>query len=210
MKCRYYFILTFFILQFSACVNPLKDVNNNAVNSGTGIPTANGTLGEQQNTDGNNSSSSSVIATPQGSQFSKDQFYSYFPLISYNLVNYISPSGSPRYSINFLHPEFGCNWMGVAGQVFNSSGIPEKGLIIQVDGKMNGSNISALGLTGSTQAIGPGGYEIKISDRVSGSEDSLWIQVFSKEGQALSSKFGFDTYGDCQKNLTIINFKDNR
>jgi len=115
-------------------------------------------------------------------------------------------SGSPKYLINYLHPELGCNWLGVVGQIFDMSGKPVTGKIIEVDGNLNGTEILGLGLSGNAPTIGPAGYEIKIADTPFDSNPSLRIQVFSSDGTPLSNPIPFDSFNNCNKNLIVFNF----
>ncbi|MDO9546456.1 MAG: hypothetical protein Q7J07_06875 [Pelolinea sp.] len=117
-------------------------------------------------------------------------------------------SGSPAYIKNFAHPSDGCAWLGVAGQVFGMDGKPLLNNVAMVTGKIDGKTIEIVGVTGIPEAdiYGPGGYEIKISDQISNSEDLLSIQIFNLNGIPISEVVPFDTYADCGKNLIIINF----
>jgi len=115
-------------------------------------------------------------------------------------------AGTPSYLINYLHPEAGCNWLGVVGQIFDLNGKPVIGKIIEINGKFDGTEILGLGLTGSANYLGPGGYEIKLADAPKSSTSPLRIQVFNSEGTPLSDPLSFSTYNDCNKNLIIINF----
>lgn len=115
-------------------------------------------------------------------------------------------SGSPKYLLNYLHPELGCSWLGVVGQIFDTNGTPVSGKIIEVDGNLNGTEILGLGLSGNAQPIGPAGYEIKLSDKPGDSNQPLRIQVFSNDGTPLSNPIPFYTYNDCNKNLIVFNF----
>ncbi|MGB9521494.1 MAG: hypothetical protein ACPL6F_01935 [Anaerolineales bacterium] len=115
-------------------------------------------------------------------------------------------TGSPAYLINYIHPELGCNWLGVVGQIFDLTGKPVMGKIIEVDGSLNNQDILGLGLTGNNIEIGPAGYEIKLADAVYASDSPLRIQVFNSDGSPLSNPIPFVTYADCNKNLIVFNF----
>jgi hypothetical protein len=117
--------------------------------------------------------------------------------------------GTPVFIKNFSHPSAGCNWMGVAGQVFAEDGKPLLNKVVLVQGKINGATFENVGITGVPEAdiYGPGGFEIKISDQVLASQNLLAIQIFNLEGISISEKVFFDTLEDCEKNLIIINFK---
>ncbi len=122
--------------------------------------------------------------------------------------------GSPKYipSTSF-HPDLGCNWLGVAGQVIDINGAPVLGLIIEVGGLLDGKRIgdpTLLQATGLATAYGDAGYEVKLADEPIASVGTLWIQVMDQAGLPLSAKIEFDTYEDCERNLVIIYFKQIR
>ncbi len=121
---------------------------------------------------------------------------------------YITQSGTPLGMENFLHPALACDWMGVAGQVFDLEGKPQTGFVVQVGGELEGSEILLLAITGGNTAVGVGGYEIVLSDHVIASSHKLWIQLFNLDGKSLSDKVYFDTFNDCSKNLLIINMTE--
>ncbi len=113
---------------------------------------------------------------------------------------------SPVYVVNFLYPNLGCQWLGVAGQIFNSSGSPVNGLIIEANGKLEGHEVLQLGLSGLSRAIGPGGYEILIFNRPVDSNGTINLRVMDQSGNQLNETLSLITYNDCRKNLIIINF----
>ena len=119
---------------------------------------------------------------------------------------YVVQPGTPAKLANFLQPLAGCNWTGVAGQVFDTNDLPVTGLIIEVGGKLEGSDILRLTLSGGSPALGPGGFEVPLTDHVVASTQELYIQLFDLDGNPLSNQFFFDTYPNCEENLVLINF----
>ncbi len=132
------------------------------------------------------------------------------PAITEDPVNeiFVLQEGVPVYLENFAHPNLGCEWMGVAGQVFGGNGKPVTNLIVNIKGKLGLSEFDLVSLTGMPEAniYNPGSFEIKISDQPFRSESTLAIQLFDLNGRPLSLPVSFDTYQDCSKNLIIINF----
>lgn len=114
--------------------------------------------------------------------------------------------GTPTYMGNFLEPTAGCNWMGVAGQVFGVDGKPITQIIVEVSGELGGKSVMALGLTGAAQTLGPGGYLIHLSDLPIDSQGQLSVMVRSLGGTALSTPVSIDTFGGCEKNMILVNF----
>ncbi|HEY5571569.1 MAG TPA: hypothetical protein VIK64_01025 [Anaerolineales bacterium] len=119
---------------------------------------------------------------------------------------YVVQPGSPRWLPNFSHPELGCNYLGIAGQIFDRDGLPAKMLVVEAGGVLQGTDLFALSLSGITQNFGPGGFEIILSDHVIESNDSVWVQVYDLQGLPLSERVFVDTLADCQRNLALVNF----
>ena len=112
---------------------------------------------------------------------------------------------APIQTMAFLHTDKGCNWMGVAGQVFGYTGDPLTDIIVIVVGNAGGKRVDALGFSGMSPGYGPAGFEIKLSDTVA--PGIFWVQIFDLAGRSLTDPFSFQMVGGCEKNLTIINFR---
>jgi hypothetical protein len=125
-----------------------------------------------------------------------------------NPVPFITQPGSPAYIQNFAHIDAGCDWLGVAGQIFDANNKPINNLVVNIKGKLGQTEIDTIALTGIPEAnvYGPGGYEIILSDKAENSENSLMVQIFDINGNKLSNAMTFLTYSDCKKNLMVINF----
>ncbi len=126
------------------------------------------------------------------------------------VMQYEVQSNSPVYMQNFAHPEMGCNWLGVAGQVFDTNGTPVENLVIVVEGTLNNQPVEMLGLTSGSLAsdYGIAPYEIQLASQVIASEGTLTVAVYDLSGNLLSLPVPFNTYSDCTKNLVIVNFRD--
>ncbi len=118
--------------------------------------------------------------------------------------------GTPFYvSSKMFHPEAGCQWLGVAGQIFDAQGAPlgpNSGLYVLVRGKLDGQPVEALGIPGLAPWYGPGGYEIKLADKPIASGGTLYIQLVDSQGYPLSNAYYFNTQDDCNANIVLINF----
>jgi hypothetical protein len=126
---------------------------------------------------------------------------------------FILQSGSPVAIANIAYPESGCDWLGVAGQVFDLSGAAVPGQQVQMGGVLAGSPVPGgvmITLTGLAPQYGPGYFEFTLGDKPVASKGTLWIQLLDQTGLPMSEKVYFDTYDDCQKNLIVINFKQVR
>jgi hypothetical protein len=125
------------------------------------------------------------------------------PLI--NAVFTLQPGG-PFYLPNFNHPEEGCNWLGVAGQVFDENGLEILNLTILAGNRLAGEDHNLAATTGQATAYGLGGYEIKLSSQPVNTSNLFWVQVVDSAGQTLSQRIYFDTLEDCEQNLALVNF----
>ena len=110
-------------------------------------------------------------------------------------------------SSTIMHPDSGCKWFGVGGQVFDLKGSPIVGYTIQLGGTLGDAKLDLLSLTGTALQYGPAGYEFVISDKPANSKKTLWIQLLDQAGLPLSSRITFDTFEDCQKNLILVNLR---
>ena len=125
-------------------------------------------------------------------------------------VPYTLQTGVPAYLPNFGYPDAGCNWMGVAGQVFASDGTPLANQVILVRGEIDGVPIEVVSLTGTSEGdkYGTAGFEAVLADNPRTTTDVFTIQVFDLDGNILSDRYYFDTFYDCERNLIIINFSE--
>jgi hypothetical protein len=105
---------------------------------------------------------------------------------------------------------YGCNWEGVAGQVFDLAGIPIQNLILHLQGFWAGQTVSAEKLSGSASQYGPAGYEFLLGTQTMESTQALWIQVFDSTHKEISARVYLDTYNDCARNLILVNFNQVR
>jgi hypothetical protein len=105
---------------------------------------------------------------------------------------------------------YGCNWAGVAGQVFDLAGIPIQNLILHLEGFWAGKAVSTEALSGSASQYGPAGYEFILGTQTMNSTRSLWVQVLDATHKEISDRIFFDTYNDCTRNLLLVNFNQVR
>jgi len=119
---------------------------------------------------------------------------------------YTLQEGSPVTLPNFNHPEAGCSWLGVAGQVFDEKEQEVLGLTVLVGDAENPEADPLEGITGEALAYGLGGFEIQVADETHESSDRFWIQVLDPQGAVLTARHSFETSADCENNLVLINF----
>jgi hypothetical protein len=116
---------------------------------------------------------------------------------------------TPLYLQNFAHPNLACDWLGVAGQVFDKAGKPVSGIVVVVDGAFADKAFEQIGLTGKAPAYGDGGFELVLSNQDTASTSPFTITLFDVGGKALSDPFSFSSVADCKKNLILVNFVAN-
>lgn len=112
---------------------------------------------------------------------------------------------APVFAPAFAHAQEGCNWMGLAGQAFDSQGRPIVGLVVVVEGNVAGAPVEALGFSGLATAYGPGGFEVKLSDQVA--PGIFWVQMFDLDAQPLIEPVNFTMLNGCERNLAVLNFR---
>ncbi len=113
---------------------------------------------------------------------------------------------SPKLTTNFANTK-ACQWMGVAGQVFDSqTKAAVTGLAVRIGGQLGGFPVDQTSLTGSAPAYGPGGYELVLSDHPIASNKTVWIQILDTAGVPLSDKVYFVTSDKCSENLVLFNW----
>jgi len=133
------------------------------------------------------------------------------PTFTPTAVPYTLQLKNPYYLKNFTHDDQGCDWLGVAGQIFSLEGKVQKDIVIRAGGEINGTPVveeMALPLAEPDidLAYGPGGFEVTLANSVADTESDVWIQLFSLGGDPLSDRIYLTTYDDCQKNLILLNF----
>jgi hypothetical protein len=119
---------------------------------------------------------------------------------------YSVQAGTPVAVANFVREDAGCNWMGVAGQVFGKDENPVTGLVVEVGGKLEGNDVLGLALTGGSQTLGSGGYQIDLADHPVESKGTMFLQLFDLSGNPLSEVVPLQTYADCDRNMVVVNF----
>lgn len=109
-----------------------------------------------------------------------------------------------------LRPSLGCEWLIIAGQVWDLQDAPVLGLTLHLYGELDGFAIDQYALTGSATDYGESGYEFTLENLVVASQDALFIQLVDTNGIPFSHPYALETFNDCQKNLILVNFKQVR
>jgi hypothetical protein len=109
-----------------------------------------------------------------------------------------------------IRPELGCEWLIIAGQVWDLQDAPVLGLTLHLYGELDGYTIDQFSLTGSATDYGESGYEFTLENLVVDSEGTLFIQLVDTNGIPFSHPYAIRTFNDCQQNLILVNFKQVR
>ena len=105
------------------------------------------------------------------------------------------------------HPDSGCNWVGVAGQVVDMNNSPILYLTIHLGGKVGDQVVDYLGLSGTAPIYGQSGFEFVLANKPVASSQTLWIQLLDQQNMPFSDKIYLDTFEDCARNLIMVRFK---
>jgi hypothetical protein len=116
---------------------------------------------------------------------------------------------SPISSVLY-RPEWGCDWLGLAGNAVDLQNSPVTGIRVQVGGFLGANSIDYLSLTGTALQYGRAGYEFTLAEKPAASYGTLWVQLLDQSDLPLSDKIYFNTFDSCDQNLIIINFKQVR
>jgi len=111
---------------------------------------------------------------------------------------------SPQYLQNFANSA-GCNWLGLAGEVFDLDGNPvaHGGYRVHVWD----SGVDARVTVGDAPAYGPSGFEQFLFDAPRVQEHN--VQLETANGTAVSQVFRIQTRASCNQNLVYFVFTQN-
>jgi hypothetical protein len=114
-------------------------------------------------------------------------------------------------SSGVYHPEFGCNWLGVAGIVLDKNNAHHYGLQVILAGTLDGHSINNFMISGmAPQLYGTSGFEVQIGSTPLDSKGTLYLQLRDQGGGVqLSENIYINTYSDCSKNMVYVRFKQN-
>ena len=97
-----------------------------------------------------------------------------------------------------------CNWLGIAGLVFDKEGNPVVGLPVVLNG---GGFQNHVTYSGNAPAYGESGWEHFLDSRVK--EGDFIIQLYNNKPEPISDQIQVHTRQDCRANLIMIIFEQN-
>ncbi len=106
-----------------------------------------------------------------------------------------------------IHPELGCNWLGVGGSVTDTSGADITGIIVRLLGNFDGRAVDQTTVSGTALFYGRSGFEFTLGNVPIASKSKLFVKLFDQAGVPLSENVYINTYADCKRNLVLVRFK---
>lgn len=111
---------------------------------------------------------------------------------------------SPQYIMNFANAA-GCNWMGIAGLVYDTQGNPVAGGQYRVH--VWGSGIDERPPVGDAPAYGPSGWEQFLFNAPTIRDYNVQLETIS--GSAVSEVYSVQSRASCNQNLILFDFIQN-
>ncbi len=103
-----------------------------------------------------------------------------------------------------VYPNSDCSWMGAAGVLIDNRGEPQIGYYVQI-GFDDGTVIETL--SGLFPGYGESGYELTLARPVRPFDQPVWIRILDPARHIASEQIYFRPSSDCEKSLTMINFR---
>lgn len=128
------------------------------------------------------------------------------PLATYTPAAFPFTLQDGAYAYTQYTGEQGCDYMAIAGQVFDLNGEPLKFIPIHIR-DMEGF-FETIVFSGSAPQYGPSGYEVQLN--TSPYEAEFIVQLISETARPLSDEVVVRTRASCAENLIIVNFVQNQ
>lgn len=130
----------------------------------------------------------------------------YLPVVTrFPPIWFVASPDGPLYLQNFAN-DAGCNWLGVAGEVFDLGGHPAAYGAYRVH--VWGSGVDGRPLVGDAPAYGPAGYEQALFDEPVVRHYSLQLETAGN--RIVSPVYHVQTRASCNQNLLLFNFVQER
>lgn len=108
-------------------------------------------------------------------------------------------------------PEFGCNWLGVAGIVLDKNGAHHIYVQVLLIGTLGSESINNITVSGTApQYYGASGFEFQLATTPKDSSKTLYLQLRDQGGMPLSENIYINTYNSCDKNMVFVTFRENK
>ena len=106
-----------------------------------------------------------------------------------------------------IHPDTGCNWLGVGGTIEDMDKSPLLGVVVRVQGTLVGATVDMTTVSGVSPSYGKSGFEFILGAAPLPSTETLYIRLFDQAGLPLSDQIIFNTSSECNQNLVLIRFR---
>lgn len=116
--------------------------------------------------------------------------------------DYVLRDGTITYTSNFANSA-GCNWLGIAGVIFNSAGQHQTGVTVH----LTGGGLDVTRISGSTPAYGASGWEVYLDDHPK--LGTFFVRLETAGGDPLSDTITVQSGTTCETNLALVVFDAN-
>ena len=129
------------------------------------------------------------------------------------------PTSTPKapYSVSLsaiastiMYPDLACNYSGIGGTVVDASGAPVLYRTVRLTGSYDGKPIDKLTVSGTALEYGQSGFKFDLGTTPIASNKLLTLQLLDQGGLPLAENVYLVTYKDCNKNLILVRYKENR
>lgn len=119
-------------------------------------------------------------------------------------MHFVPQTGTPVYS---SHPN-GCDGIYLVGNVIDITGSPLIHMTVDAGGSLGGATIDPEPSdSGSHPEFSASGWQIKISDTLIESTNSVYLALYTVAfDDPVSDLIFVDTFNDCSKNMIMVNF----
>lgn len=119
------------------------------------------------------------------------------------LTHFAAQEGTPAY----IPYSGGCSGLYVAGNVIDIDDRPVMLMTVRATGTINGQAINAEVRSGSNPNYSESGWEIKLFDQLVATTGQITIGLYAQGAwDPISDLVVIDTFNDCTRNLTVVNF----
>ena len=106
-----------------------------------------------------------------------------------------------------FYSQYKCeDYLIIGGEIWDLRESPLKGLTVKLSGTYGGGSVDMSSQSGEISVFGQSAFGF-ILDNQQIKSNSLFLQLFDEDGQALSAKVSLSISGECDGNLVLVNFK---
>lgn len=119
-------------------------------------------------------------------------------------MHFVAQTGTPTYS---SHPN-GCDGIYLVGNVIDINGSPLVHMTVDAGGSLGGATIDPEPSdSGSHPEFSASGWQIKISDTLVDSTNSVYVALYTvASDDPVSDLIFVNTFNDCDRNMIMVNF----